>query len=251
VWPVPWVQSLAMNYRQQRFVNEYCIDQNGTQAAIRAGYSEGGAPQQACLLLSDPKIRESIDLRMQEIAIAAKIDAVWVLRKWHDIVEADSNELMQVRRVGCRHCHGYGHAYQWTEVEYSKAVDEAITAGKEIPDGMGGFGFDRNAEPHLDCPECGGLGDEQVFIADTRTLVGMARSLYAGVQKTKDGIKILTRDKDAALANISKYLGMNVERKEISGPGGKPLTLAHIKAEDLTDDQLAVIIAGEASDNQS
>lgn len=251
LWPALWVQSVAMNYRQQRFVNEFAIDQNGTQAAIRAGYSEAGAAQQACLLLSYPKVIAGIEARMEEIAIAAKIDAVWVLRKWHDIVEADANEITQVRRVACRHCHGFGHAYQWTEAEYTKAVNDAIDAGREVPDGMGGFGFDRNAEPHPDCPECGGIGQEDVYVADTRKLTGKARHLYAGVQKTKDGIKVLTRDQDAALANISKYLGMNVERKEISGPGGKPLTLAHIKAEDLTDDQLAALIVSEPSDKQS
>ena len=120
---------------------------------------------------------------------------------------------------------------------------------KPAPDGMGGFGFDLNADPHPDCPECGGLGEELVHIADTRKLKGSARRLYAGVKKTKDGLQVITRDQDAALANISRYLGMLVDRKEISGPGGGPVALAHLSADDLSDDQLAAILkADDATD---
>lgn len=86
-----------------------------------------------------------------------------------------------------------------------------------------------------------------MHINDTRHLKGSARRLYAGVQKTKDGLKILTRDQDTALKVVEAYLGMNIERKEISGPGGTPISIANIKAEDLTDDQLAAIF--KADDN--
>jgi hypothetical protein len=113
---------------------------------------------------------------------------------------------------------------------------------------MGGFGFDLNAEPHPACPECGGLGQELIYVADTRKLKGSARRLYAGVKKTKDGLQIITRDQDAALANISRYLGMLVDRKEISGPGGGPVPLAHITADDLSDDQLAAILKADGAD---
>jgi hypothetical protein len=240
---------MSLNDRQTRFVQEYCKDFNATQAAIRAGYSENGAGQTGHALLKNPEIEEAIEERKIEIAIHAKIDAAWVLRQWHDIATADPNELMQLRRVCCRHCHGFGHQYQWTEAEYSAAVDKAVDSGKPAPDGMGGFGFNPNAEPNPDCPECGGLGQEQVHVTDTRKLKGPARRLYAGVQRTKDGLKILTRDQDAAMANISRYLGMLVDRKEISGPGGGPVALAHLSADDLSDDQLAAILkADDATD---
>ena len=86
-------------------------------------------------------------------------------------------------------------------------------------------------------------------MADTRKLRGSARRLYAGVQKTKEGLKIVTRDQDAALTNIARYLGMMVDKKEISGPGGGPLAMATLTAEDLTDEQLAAILkASDATD---
>jgi len=237
-----------MNARQIRFVQEYCRDFNATQAAIRAGYSQKTAGAQGHDLLKVPEIAAGIEERKEQLAEIAELDATWVLRQWKAIATADVNDLTQLRRICCRHCHGYGHQYQWTENEYLEAVNRAVESKKPVPDGMGGFGYDLNAEPHPDCPECGGNGEEYLHITDTRKLKGSARKLYAGVQKTKDGLKVLTRDQDAALANISKYLGMLVDRKEISGPGGSPVPLVHIRAEDLTDSQLAAIIQADDVD---
>src|ERR1035437_2745796 len=45
---------------QQRFVNEYLRDLNGTAAAVRAGYSEKAARQQASRLLTNAAIAEAI-----------------------------------------------------------------------------------------------------------------------------------------------------------------------------------------------
>lgn len=236
-----------MEPKQARFVIEYCVDQNGTQAALRAGYAENSAQEQASRLLSKDMIKAAIAERMEEISVAASITPQKVLKLWWQIASADPNDIMQVRRVNCRHCYGNDHKYQWTRGEYETAVNTAINLGKEAPDGMGGFGFDINAEANPDCPECGGRGDELIHVNDTRRLKGPARRLYGGVQKTKDGIKVITRDQDKALENIAKYIGMMVERKEISGPGGGPVNLRHAKAEDLTDDELAALIVTDAT----
>ena len=51
------------------------------------------------------------------------------------------------------------------------------------------------------------------------------------------------------MSNLARYLGMMVDRKEISGPGGGPVALAHLSADDLSDDQLAAILkADDATD---
>src|SRR5690348_3923795 len=47
--------------KQGLFVNEYLIDLNGTQAAIRAGYSERSAASQADQNLLVPAVRRAID----------------------------------------------------------------------------------------------------------------------------------------------------------------------------------------------
>jgi phage terminase small subunit len=58
--------------KQQRFVDEYLIDLNATQAAIRSGYSERTAEQQASRLLRNVKVRAEVAKRQN--AIAAKLE---------------------------------------------------------------------------------------------------------------------------------------------------------------------------------
>lgn len=237
---------MSLTPKQRRFVNEYCVDENATQAAIRAGYSENGAGQQAHLLLKNIEISGAIKERMEECAVAASITPEWVVAQWAKIATADPNGLVQVRRTCCRYCYGFGNQYQWTEAEYAAAVDKAVDAGKPAPDGMGGFGFNPNAAPAADCPECGGLGIEDVHVADTRKVKS---PLYAGAERTRNGIKVNVHDKAAAINNLARYLGMITDKKEISGPGGGPIPMANLTADDLTDDQLAAILkASDAPD---
>ena len=46
-----------MTTKQQRFVEEYLIDLNATQAAIRAGYSAKTANEQGARLLANVSVR--------------------------------------------------------------------------------------------------------------------------------------------------------------------------------------------------
>lgn len=52
--------------KQQRFVDEYLIDLNATQAAIRAGYSKGTAYSIGVENLRKPEIQKRIQERMSE-----------------------------------------------------------------------------------------------------------------------------------------------------------------------------------------
>jgi hypothetical protein len=52
--------------KQRLFVTEYLIDLNGTQAAIRAGYSRESARSIACENLTKPDIAEAIDRALAE-----------------------------------------------------------------------------------------------------------------------------------------------------------------------------------------
>lgn len=248
--------------KQRRFCIEYPVDSNGTQAAIRAGYAEGSAQQTASDLLLNPLIKAAIAEREAELAAAAGLTVEAVLRDWLDIANADPNELIYIRVECCRYCHGVNHRYQWTEHEYALAVEAASRhicnkrAGcnsdapdqcpKRLPpDGLGGFGFNPHNEPAEDCPVCFGDGVEKVKARDSRNLKGSARRLYAGVKQTQNGIEIKMRDQDAAKLNLAKYLKMLIDRSEVAGPNGGPIPVAGIRAADLTDDQLAAIIAGK------
>jgi phage terminase small subunit len=239
-----------VNDRQRRFIIEYVIDFNGYQAAIRAGYSPISAHDQAFKLLSNLEIMEAIDERLREVASAKALSAEWVLDQWRQIAIADPAELIYVQIECCRFCFGLNNNYQWTEFEYREIVRAAQEhvcnskceqpCGKKCPPlALGGFGFTPHKTPNPDCPLCHGAGHERVVVTDTRSVRGPARRLYAGVQKTKDGIKIMMRDQDKALDNIARYFGMLIDKKEISLPG---ITSDTISADDLTDDQLAQII---------
>lgn len=56
----PHQQSEGLTARQAAFLREYLISRNATQAAIKAGYSEKTARQQATSLLSNVYIKEAI-----------------------------------------------------------------------------------------------------------------------------------------------------------------------------------------------
>lgn len=50
--------------KQRRFIDEYLIDLNATQAAIRAGYSHRTAQEQSARLLSNVMVRAEISKKM-------------------------------------------------------------------------------------------------------------------------------------------------------------------------------------------
>ena len=65
--PSPPLAGQAMTTaKQQRFIDEYLIDFNATQAAIRAGYSQDTAKQQGSRLLSNVDVRAAIDDAIRE-----------------------------------------------------------------------------------------------------------------------------------------------------------------------------------------
>lgn len=55
-----------MTAKQKRFCDEYMIDLNATQAAIRAGYSPKTACEQASRLLANVKVQDEIARQMAE-----------------------------------------------------------------------------------------------------------------------------------------------------------------------------------------
>lgn len=58
---------VAMNARQKRFCDEYLIDCNATQAAIRAGYSKKTAKVIAARLLTYVDVKARIDKELAKI----------------------------------------------------------------------------------------------------------------------------------------------------------------------------------------
>ncbi|GLQ09232.1 hypothetical protein GCM10007913_11640 [Devosia yakushimensis] len=75
------------------FCQEYLVDFNGTQAAIRAGYSEKTAAAIAYENLRKPHIRRCITELMKERSARTKWDADKLLQRLGDELEADINDI--------------------------------------------------------------------------------------------------------------------------------------------------------------
>jgi phage terminase small subunit len=68
-----------LSSKQKAFCEEYLIDLNAVQAAIRAGYSKKTARQIGSENLSKPDIAKYIVELQTERSLETKIDAAWVL----------------------------------------------------------------------------------------------------------------------------------------------------------------------------
>ena len=84
-----------LNEKQKQFCEEYIIDLNGTQAAIRAGYSEKTANRIASELLSKLDIQEYICVLKNERSERVKYSQDELMR---DILEV-KNRCMQANPV--------------------------------------------------------------------------------------------------------------------------------------------------------
>jgi phage terminase small subunit len=66
---------MPLTPKQTRFVEEYLVDLNATQAAIRTGYSRGSAEQQAYENLRKPEIAQAITAGKARQLEAAQLSA--------------------------------------------------------------------------------------------------------------------------------------------------------------------------------
>ena len=79
--------SPVLTARQTRFIDEYLVDANGTQAAIRAGYGAAGARVAAHRLLTNVAISSAIEARQKADATRLWIDRESVLAGLLEAVE--------------------------------------------------------------------------------------------------------------------------------------------------------------------
>lgn len=87
-----------LNERQARFVAEYLVDLNATQAAIRAGYSQRTAYRTGADNLKKPQIAEAIREAMEDREARTNISQDRVLRELAAIAFADPADYQRVRR---------------------------------------------------------------------------------------------------------------------------------------------------------
>lgn len=90
-----------MTAKQKRFCDEYLIDLNATQAAIRAGYSAKNADKIGSELLGKTRVREYIDARMAEKEKELIADQDEVLKYLTSVMRGQNqSEVIVVEGIG-------------------------------------------------------------------------------------------------------------------------------------------------------
>lgn len=90
-----------MTDKQKRFADEYLIDCNATQAAIRAGYSKRYAHTNANRLLHIAAVKEYIDKHLKQISSEKTADAKEVIEYLTSVMRGQSTaEIVVVEGEG-------------------------------------------------------------------------------------------------------------------------------------------------------
>lgn len=82
--------------KQKRFIEEYLIDLNATQAAIRVGYSPESAKEIGCENLTKPNIKAAIDKAMAERSRRTGITQDRVLRELAKIAFINATDVINM-----------------------------------------------------------------------------------------------------------------------------------------------------------
>ena len=124
---------MALTPKQERFVQEYLIDLNATQAAIRAGYSVKTAYSQGERLLRNAEIKAAIEKARLKLSIRAERTVLDVLKDIQEVTREarDVND----HRAALKGLEMEGrHLGMFTDrLEHSGGV-ELVVVLPEVPD---------------------------------------------------------------------------------------------------------------------
>lgn len=163
--------------KQKRFCDEYLIDLNATQAAIRAGYSQKTANEQGARLLANVSIQEYLSKRMHEREKRTEISQDSVLKELANIAFANGSDFAMVKTKVLRPA----------ILDYDgEVIEKAIV-------------------------------HQVVELQDTEGLPKEKLAAISCIRETKFGIAVETCDKVRALELLGKHLGMFKDKLEVSG----------------------------------
>ena len=113
--------------KQKKFIDEYLVDLNATQAAIRAGYKEKAAYRTGAENLRKPQIQEEIQKRMQERQQRTEVTQDMVVKELAAIAFARATDYAEVK----------GGAVRIKDTDFLS--DEQIRAIAGIKEGANGI----------------------------------------------------------------------------------------------------------------
>ena len=168
---------MALTDKQKRFCEEYLIDLNATQAAIRAGYSTKTAEQTASRLLRNVKVQEYIAKRQKELSRSTEITQERVIKELALIAFSNNAD--------------YAHV-----VEKKMQVEAGGTL-VDVLDKDGKPVMYRTVEPVL-----------------TEELTEEQKRALAVIKKGREGLEVKSCDNVKALELLGKHLGIFTDKIE-------------------------------------
>lgn len=165
--------------KQLRFVEEYLVDLNATQAAIRAGYKEKNARVIGAENLTKPNIAEKIEKAMAERSARTEVTQDMVLKELAAVAFANGSD-------------------------FAKVVE------KPIFDPLSG-------SPVLDRETGKQKTYQDVQMVPTDDLSEEKKKAIANIKMGKNGIEVISCDKVKALELLGKHLGMFLDKVETTG----------------------------------
>lgn len=169
--------------KQQCFVEEYIVDLNATQAAIRAGYSKSTAAEIGFENLRKPQIAEAIAKLQADRSSRTQITADRVLTELAKLGFANMQDYMRPGVDGL------------PSLDFSALTRDQAAALQEVT-------VDSIRGKVRKTSEGDGEPDE--------------------TDDSVTRVKFKLADKRAALVDIGRHLGMFVDKHVLSGPDGKP-----------------------------
>lgn len=90
------VVEITITEKQKKFCDEYLVDMNATQAAIRAGYSERTAKAQGSRLLTNVNVKAYLDMMIEEVHTEKIADAEEVMKYLTSVLRGEECEEVVV-----------------------------------------------------------------------------------------------------------------------------------------------------------
>lgn len=208
------------NYRHELFAQGIAKGKSQRDAYNTAGYdcaTDDTTDANASRLLSDARV----SARVQELlSLGAKRAGITLERI---AVEYAKIGFAETRR-----------AVKWSNQLRTRNIDDAVDS--VIANGRG------------DAPVI--VEDETIEVLESAVLLVPSDELdedtaaaISEVSQTKDGIKIKFHDKKGALDSLTRMMGGFVEKVEHSGPGGGPIRTSQTDLKNLSDEELATMMA--------
>lgn len=168
---------MRLTDKQRKFCDEYLIDLNATQAAIRAGYTEKYANTNASKLLQNTTISQYIGERQKELSHKTEITQERVIRELALIAFSNATDYARV-------------VEKKMKIEVNGVLVDALDEdGKPV--------MYRTVEPVL-----------------TEELTEEQKRALAVIKKGREGLEVKSCDKVKALELLGKHLGIFTDKIE-------------------------------------